>query len=141
MAFDVFHPNCAAFIVFDELTGEAVIQAVARRLKVGTRYPLHNSVVGEIRNLMEVVHVADMTELSLQSSEHSRFGFRSVLAAPVEGPDGEPIGALAVFDATSRDWPSLDHERLSNLAYLITQEVILCASFATLELMATERHA
>lgn len=138
-AFDILHPTAAAFVVFDEGTGEAVLQAVSRRFKAGTRYALHSSALSDIRENGETFSATDLANDAPGAPEYAMLRMGSVLAAPVLGPDQYPIGALTVFDHRARIWPQMDHARLENLAYLITQEVILRASFATLELMAVER--
>ncbi|MEM6387826.1 MAG: hypothetical protein AAF718_16490 [Pseudomonadota bacterium] len=138
-AFDILQPTAAAFVVFDEGTGEAVLQAVSRRFKAGTRYAMYASALSDIRENGETISATDLANDTCGAPEYAMLGMGSVLAAPVLGPDQYPIGALTVFDQRARIWPQMDHTRLENLAYLITQEVILRASFATLELMAVER--
>lgn len=137
--FDCLHPTCASFIVFDDLSNEGIFQAVARRLKAGTRFPLHRAAIAPIRDGAKTFQISDLLNDAPQAIEHTEFGLGSFLAAPVAGPDGQPIGALAVFDTAARNWPKMDYQRIENLAYLITQEVILRASFATLELMSGDR--
>lgn len=129
----------AAFIVFDDDSGEAVIHAAARQLKVGTRYPLYQSASATLRDASSKVVSINLMQVSPPPSERTEFGMACMLAATVAGPDKKPLGVLATFDTKVRDWSPMKHKQLEDLAYLITQEVMLHASFATLELMAGER--
>lgn len=131
--------SSASFIVFDDAAGEAVLHAVARKLKAGTRYPLHSSAVAKVRDRPGKASAMDLTLCPSSPPELTELGMLSMLAAPVTGPDREAVGALAVFDVQPRHWSAIKRQQLENLAYLITQEVMLHASFATLELMAGER--
>lgn len=141
LAWESFQATSVAFIVYDDASGEAVVHAAARRLKVGTRYPLHLSAAAMVRDMPEQVHIVDLLHCVPTPAENSEFGMVSMLTAAVAGPDKAPIGALAVFDVKPRNWLPMKQKQLKDMAYLITQEVMLHASFATLELMAGERSA
>ncbi len=138
-AWENLNAASAAFIVFDDTAGEAVLHAVARKLKVGTRYPLHDAAATRVREDTGQARAMDLTRCSASPVEFTRFGMASMLAAPVAGPDTYAIGALAAFDTKPRVWSAIKQRQIEDLAYLITQEVMLHASFATLELMASER--
>ena len=141
IACESFEAASVAFIVYDDSCGEAVVHAVARRLKVGTRYPLHKAAAALVRDVPDQVQIVDLLHCVPTPAENSEFGMVSMLTAAVTGPDTAPIGALAVLDVKPRSWPPMKQKQLKDMAYLITQEVMLHASFATLELMAGERSA
>ena len=61
------------------------------------------------------------------------------MAAPVLAPDGRAAGMLVALEPAPRLWTEGELKRLEDLAHLISQEVMLRASFATLGIMARER--
>ncbi len=128
----------AAFVAFNDMAGEAVLRSVSRRLTRGVTWPLQDSVVALVRETNGVIAVSDLVRDALHAGERVQLGMSAVLASPVLGPDEYPIGALVAFDAQPRVWTRAQHRKLDNLAYLVTQEITLRASFATLQLMAQE---
>ncbi|MEL7150392.1 MAG: hypothetical protein AAGK71_06645 [Pseudomonadota bacterium] len=138
-AWESLQAASAAFIVFDAESGEAVIHAKARLIKNGTRYPLHRSALAAMGDTLDQVLAIDLSQASPPPAERTEFGMVSMLAATVAGPDRYPLGALVAFDTKVREWSPMKAKQLKDLAYLITQEVMLHASFATLELMADEQ--
>ncbi len=62
------------------------------------------------------------------------------LGTPVYGPDRDAIGVLAATHSAPREWNMAALKKMENLAYLVSQEIMLRASFETLRIMAAERH-
>ena len=136
---DVLRADSAAFMVFDVLAGEMLVRIATHGLRAGQTYPLHRSAIAPMTDRTDVIAIDDMSQDAPQSGERSALGVISPLAVAVLGPDGNPVGALASFDTKPRVWAALQRHALRNLAYLITQEITLHASFATLEIMAGKR--
>lgn len=125
-----------AFFVFDDETGEIVVHAAARRLKTGMRFPLHSSALWALHGSARKARLFNLADADPTPAEFVEFGLPYMLAAPVFGPDNMAIGALAAFDVEAGRWSRNDHTHLEDMAYLVTQEVMLRASLATLHLMA-----
>ena len=131
---DVLRADSAAFMVFDVLAGEMLVRIATHGLRAGQTYPLHRSAIAPMTDRTDVIAIDDMSQDAPQSGERSALGEISTL-----GPDGNPVVALAAVDTKPRVLSDLQRHALRNLAYLITQEITLHASFATLEIMAGKR--
>lgn len=129
--------SSVAFLVFDESCGEVIVHSAAQWIKPGTRYPIHTSALAEIRDGLMTFGISELRKGYANASETKVLNMRAMLAAPVLGPDMAPVGALVAFDTKLRIWTDPERKRLENFAYLITQEIILRASFATLEIMSS----
>lgn len=141
MVREALQTDSAAFFVFDTLAGEMIVRAATRQLRIGTTYPLHLSAITALTESTDAIAIGDMSQDASEAGERSVLGMTAVLAAPVLGPDGNPLGALAALDNKPRAWSELHKRWLVDLAYLVTQEITLHASFRTLEILLAERKA
>lgn len=139
LANEVLQTRIAAFIVFDELAGEVLLRTASPKLRTGTSYALHTSAIALKEDPRATVAIGDLAKDAPNSSEAAELGMGSLLAASVYGPDEQPIGALVGFGGCPRIWSASQKRKIVDLAYLITQEVALYASFATLEIIARDR--
>lgn len=131
--------SSAAFVVFDAMERLVLIRAKTFPLAGDQSYPLHRSALLPVEDGGFVLALKDLSKEAPSTAEATDMKMNALLASAVFGPDEKPIGALVAFDAAPRIWSELDVQNLGNLAYLITQEVTLHASFATLELMSVEK--
>lgn len=136
-ASDLLSVRGAAFIVFDEISGQAVIRGAARGAQPLIKsYALSSSCLTAVRSNGESLAIE---VLKSSASERDALNASSVLATAVVGPDQQVVGALAAWNRYSRAWTPGDISKIGELGYLISQEIALRASFATLRIMATER--
>ncbi|MEM7718360.1 MAG: GAF domain-containing protein [Pseudomonadota bacterium] len=135
-AWESLKSTSVVFFVFDDTCGEILVHAAAHQIKLGNRYPIYTSALPELREDLVTVNVPNLKISYADSIEAKVLKMAAMLAAPVLGPDMSPIGALVAFDRNARDWTEQERERLENFAYLVTQEIILRASFATIEIMS-----
>lgn len=133
---DLFPATKAAFAVFDETASEVTIQSASPHGHGIRPFSLENSALGALRRgKASVIH----EDLGSSWSEAAGLNAASLIGAAVKGPDQRVIGALAVWASDKRIWPLMSSEKLEGLSYLISQEVALWASFATLRIISTER--
>lgn len=128
-----------AFVAFDETASEAVIRESSGHLSFHSGYPISGSVASEVRTTLTTVRISDLTERKPSAPEWTASGAMAFMASPVLAPDGRAAGMLTALDLSPRLWTIREVKQIEDLAYLISQEVILRASFATLGIMARER--
>lgn len=133
----------AAFFVFDDTASELFLNASAG-LESGIcdrrGLPLTGSVASYVRSEAKCVRINDLGALPFETSvEHLRFGARGYLGDVVRGPADEPIGVLSAMRLKPSDWTHQDTRLIGELAYLLSQQIMLKASFATLKIMSSER--
>lgn len=129
----------AAFVVFDTVERLVVVRARTHPFKGHGSYPLYSSALAAIDEGEALIAIKDLSKELPETAEATKMEMRSLIASAVHGPDEKPIGALVALGATPRAWTEVDIQNLCNLAYLITQEVTLQASFATLQLMSVKK--
>ena len=135
---ELLKTTTAAFVVFDTVERLAVVRARAYPFRGQRSYPLYSSALAAIEEGEALITVRDLSKELPETAEATKMEMRSLIASAVHGPDERPIGALVALNASPRTWSEVDIQNLSNLAYLITQEVTLQASFATLQLMSVK---
>ena len=74
-------------------------------------------------------------------SNTSGSGARSYIGGVVKGPADEPIGVLSAMHPSTYDWTFHDVKLIGDLGYLLSQQIMLKASFETLKIMSAERRA
>lgn len=136
-AWEVLQTASLAFFVFDETSAEVIVHSAVGRIVPETRYPIYSSALAGLREDLVTFGVSDLETSFPDARETQLFKMQAMLAAPVLGPDMAPIGALVAFDTDLREWTDQDKKRLDNFAYLVTQEIFLRASFATIEIMSS----
>jgi hypothetical protein len=137
MTNEILGTRFAAFAVFDEMASEVVLRSAAPKMHVGISYPLHKSVVTSKEYPRKTMSVADLAQEAPESGESLTLRMGSLIAASVFGPDQRPVGALVGFGANPRRWTRMQKRQIADLAYLITQEIALYASFATLGIISS----
>lgn len=138
---ELLKTKTAAFVVFDRVERLAVVRARAYPLKGDRSYPLYSSALAAMEEGEALIAIRDLSKELPDTTEATKMEMRSLIASAVRGPDEKPIGALVALDAKPRNWSEVDIQNMSNLAYLITQEVTLQASFATLQLMSVKKQS
>lgn len=68
----------------------------------------------------------------------TKLRFRAMMGAPILGPDGSPVGALAVCSASPKDWTDRERDSLRSMAILGTHHVLLRATIATVKILRDE---
>jgi hypothetical protein len=134
----LLHTSAAAFAVFDTIERLAVIRARTLPWQGKLSYPLHSSALVTIEEGEPLIAIKDLSKEMPKTTEGTAMHMHGLIASAVHGPDEKPIGALVAMDKTARKWDTLDLQNVENLAYLITQEVTLRASFATLQLISVQ---
>lgn len=130
--------DAAGLWFFDEATGTVLPKTTFGMPVPKTRIPFSGSILTRVKT-QPTVALTDLTQCGVDAPEQRVLEMRSVLATAVFGPEPEPIGAFACFNQTPRHWSVTDLEDVGELAHLITQEIILRASFETMRLMANKR--
>lgn len=103
-------------------------------------YPADGSLTRLVHARRELIAVDDARkdpEVSHGCSA-TNFGFRGMMGAPLNGPDGEPVGALTVYSQRACDWTDGQRESLESMAYLANQHVMHRASRATIRILTQE---
>lgn len=129
----------AGFLTFDELFTSANVRTSAGAGLPGRSMQLRGSIMSTLRSENRQIAVNSLRKSTPDAPERVFFGAEAMLAAPVYGPGEDPIGALVAYRRTPHFWCPRESHMLVELAYLITQEVMLQASFETLRLIQLER--
>lgn len=133
----------AALFIFDETASELFLNnSVGLPLDAygESGLPLTGSVAAHVRNESRVVRISDLRKPPFDTSaEYLRFGTRAYIGGVVKGPADEPIGVLAAMHPTACDWTFHQAKLVGDMAYLLSQQIMLKASFETLRLMSAER--
>ena len=129
----------AVFLVFDDVAGCARVRISSGRPKSVRDVPLADSLSAWIRAENATLAVTSVSAEAPNAPELDALQADGFLGAPVYGPDKDVIGVLAAVHSSPREWAGLHGTKLENLAHLITQEIMLRASFETLRLMSAER--
>ena len=133
----------AALFVFDDTASELFLNAAFGLEQMENKQqglPLTGSVASFARGEIGGVRIDDLATPPFDTSvEHLRFGARSYLGDVVRGPANEPIGVLSAMRHKPSTWTLQDNRLIGDLAYLLSQQIMLKASFATLKIMSSER--
>ena len=133
----------AALFVFNDNASELFLNAstgLNRSAPGLIGLPLTGSVASLVRSENRVTRIDDLQAALLDTSvEFLRFGIRSYLGAVVQGPADEPIGVLAAMRQAPHNWTFREARLVEDMAYLMSQQIMLKASFATLKIMSAER--
>lgn len=137
------HAQAAALFVFDDTASELFLNAsvgLNRETPGLVGLPLTGSVASFIRSENRLTRLGDLQKPPFDTSvEHLRFGIQSYLGAIVRGPADEPVGVLAAMQKTPHVWSFQNAKLVEDMAYLMSQQIMLKASFATLRIMSAER--
>lgn len=135
--------SSAALFVFNDLEEELFVSASIgfdEKSAAYTRLPFSGSAAFQVRPRKEPLRIDDMRVLPHNMLlEHHSFGVRSYLGAVVQGPANEPLAVLAAMHRQCRSWSDADADRIDDLSYLLSQQIMLKASFETLRIMSAER--
>ena len=102
--------------------------------------PLTGSVAAFARASGRTTRICDLAEAPHDTSvEYMRFGAQSYLGSIVQGPADEPIGVLGAMHPQPHVWTYREARLVEDMAYLLSQQIMLKASFATLRIMSEER--
>ena len=133
----------AGLFVFDDTASELFLNAsvgLNREASSLVGLPLTGSVASYARSENRVARIGELAVAPFDTSvEYLRFGVRSYLGAIVRGPADEPIGVLAAMQMSPHEWTFRDAKLVEEMAYLMSQQIMLKASFATLRIMKAER--
>ena len=136
---ELFDVSNAALVVFDDASVTGIVRVAADPASLSKSYPLDGSVASNVRHENNSKVVPSLGSDHQNAPEFRLLGMKAMLACPVYGPDTEAVGVLAAFDKEPRAWTGQEKSKLESLAHLISQELILRASFETLRIMARER--
>ena len=135
----------SALFVFDDTASELFLNAstgLDRDARGPIGLPLTGSVASFVRSENRLTRIGNLHCAPFDTSvECLRFGIQSYLGAIVQGPADEPIGVLAAMHMTPHDWTFREAKLVEDMAYLMSQQILLKASFATLRIMSAERKA
>ena len=129
--------------VFDD-AASALLVRTAHGLDIGpvasNGIPLTGSVAAFARANGRTTRICDLSEAPHDTSvEHMRFGAHAFLGSVVHGPADEPIGVLGAMHPNPHVWTYREARLVEDMAYLLSQQIMLKASFATLRIMSEER--
>ncbi len=136
---DLFEVHYGAFLVYDDTAGCVRVRISSRKSQAVGEAPLSASLCDWIRTEDATLAVASTLEETPEAPELKFFGAGAFLGAPVYGPAQEPIGVLAAIHPSPRDWSAKATRQIGDFAHLISQEIMLLASFETLRIMSIER--
>ncbi len=140
---NTLNAKTAHLFIFDDERGELFIRASSHRHSstVATKnMPFANSACAKTRHEARTVYVKDLSVSPFDTSaEHRVLGGNSFVGSVVAGPDGQPVGVLAALDPEIRFWTLQDAARADEIAYLISQQIMLRAALETLRIISRER--
>lgn len=128
-----------AFLVADEARGSILVRCsasgwVARR-GVPT-LPLVGSLTDYVLHVNRTITDKDLGPCMASLPEVRFYDAPRVIAAPVHGPAGEPIGALAAFAACPALADGTERAQITQGAYLLSQRIMLRAALETVKRMS-----
>ena len=134
---------CSGLFVFNDYAGELFL-STSEGIKYETSnligLPLTGSIASFVRSENRLTRINDLREPPHDTSvEFLRFGIRAYLGAVVRGPLDEPIGILAAMHKSAHYWTFREAKIVEDMAYLLSQQVMLKASFETLRIISDER--
>lgn len=129
----------AAFLVFDDAAGCARVRISSTQPNTLLDVPLAESLCNWIRDEDKTLAVSSIKVETPGAPELQFLGAAAFLGTPVQGPGSEAIGVLAAIHSAPREWNGAAVKKIEDLAHLISQEIMLRASFETLRIMSTER--
>ena len=118
-----------ASVGLGQIQKSAIGLAIAGSLASEIRFEGTSLVVEDI---YERPHLSDCVEKRI-------VGIASYIGSPVHGPAGVIVGVLAAMSDTPRQWTRSDRKTMEDSAYLLSQRIMLKASFETLRLVSAER--
>ena len=128
----------AAFLMFDDEASTVQTRASSRPLRPLVEFPIAGSLSEWVRTENHTLAISATEFEAPLCPERKYMDAGAFVGAPVYGPDTEAVGVLAAFDMPRSGWNSASVKKLENLAHLISQEIMLRASFQTLRLMSAE---
>lgn len=138
LAADLLRTDCVALLIFDDVASSIFARAVSDGRTCTRMLPLATSIAEMTRSEGHAIVMSDVVAEMPEAMEAEAFEARAILSVPVFGPDIPPAGVLAAIQCEPRDWTAEDLTRMENLAYLVSQEIILRASFETLRIMSRD---
>ncbi|MCV6595002.1 MAG: GAF domain-containing protein [Silicimonas sp.] len=133
----------AALFIFDDAAGELFLNTAVgleTQTSGGIGLPLSGSLASHVRSENRVVRIDNLLHPPFDTSvEHMRFGAQSFIGGVVCGPMDDPIGVLAAMHRGQHNWTLQEAKLVGDMAYLISQQIMLKASFATLKIISAER--
>ena len=137
---DLFAVRQAAFLVFDDDTGSLRARISSKISNALEDVPLADSLSAMVRAENRTLAIRSTLQEAPQAPELKYLDAAAFLGAPVHGPDLKAVGVLVATHPIPRDWHVTDGKKLEDLAHLISQEIMLRASFETLRIMSAERY-
>lgn len=129
----------AALLIIDDETSTVSVRAASNFLRADKTFSAYGSVAGRVRSENATQAIEDVQCDFPEARESDVLGASSLLAAPVYGPDQDAIGCLVAVRTAAYAWTPSEIATMENFAHLITQEVVLRASFQTLKIISSER--
>lgn len=129
----------AALLIIDDETSTVSVRAASSVSRADKSFSTYGSVAGRVRSENATQAIADVQCDFPEAKEPDVLGASALLAAPVYGPDQDAIGCLVAIRTAIHAWTAAEIATMENFAHLITQEVILRASFQTLKIISSER--
>ena len=136
----VFGVPRAAFLVFDDNSGSVFVRMTSSAVRPKGTMPSEMSIASMVRSENKTIAIDSTREEAPDSIERRLLGAGALLGSPVHGPDKLAVGVLAAMHHEARAWTSAECRKIEDLAHLISQEIMLRASFETLRIMSAERH-
>lgn len=99
-------------------------------------FQLGTTLIETVLDKPKLMRVAGIAPEDRTYAEMAALRAESVLAVPVHGPAGEPIGMLAVLDHEPRTWTDEDVRLVRESGRIVTRQVLLKAALETLKRMA-----
>ena len=134
-------PASSALYFFDDLCSEVYIRRLAEGVRSQMRVSQGETVADLARQNAGPACITNLIEAMPHSREVLDYGVTSFIGAPVLGPDSSPIGILGAMSCTPRRWTLMNRKVQEDLAHLVSQEIMLRASFATLRIINQERRS
>lgn len=126
-------------MIFDDTSASIETSASSEISFRSLSFPTAESICSLVRSQNETIEITNAKLEMPKAQELIGNGVAAIIACPIYGPDTEAIGVFAAFKTNAHVWSLPEKKLAEDMAYLVSQEVILRASFETLRIMASER--
>lgn len=131
--------SVAVLCIGDPTRGRLVIKGgfgLAHGVSRKGIFDLGTTLIETVLDKPRLMRVAGIESADRTYTDMAALRAESVLAVPVHGPAGEPIGMLAVLSHEPRTWTDEDVRLLRESGRIVTRQVLLKAALETLKRMA-----
>lgn len=138
-AAELLNVPAVVVLIFDDVSSTLECRAASSLDYKTLSFPTSGSLCSSARSENATIAITNARIEAPSAPEPDKLKGQSVIACPIYGPDTEAIGVLMAVRSDPHVWSIDERKTAEDMAYLVSQEVILRASFETLRIMSSER--